>query len=85
MIEPTNSPDSEATTIQLPKGWQYEASVAEVEKLIAQIETGELALEEVFNQFALAVTYLRRCETFLQSHQQQVDLLIETLNDEPEF
>jgi exodeoxyribonuclease VII small subunit len=39
----------------------------------------------VFDQFAAAVEYLRQCETFLQQRQQQVDLLIETLKDEPQF
>ncbi|MEH2078231.1 MAG: exodeoxyribonuclease VII small subunit [Nostoc sp.] len=53
-----------------------------MEGIIAGIEAGELELEEVFDQFAKAVEYLRQCESFLQQRQQQVDLLIETLNDE---
>ena len=65
--------------------WNYEAAVAKVEAIIARIEAGELELEEVFDQFAAAVEYLRQCETFLQDRQQQVDLLIETLKDEPQF
>ncbi|MGI8503839.1 MAG: exodeoxyribonuclease VII small subunit [Hassallia sp.] len=60
----------------------YEAKVAEIERIIAGIEAGELQLEEVFEQFAKAVESLRQCETFLQQRQQQVNLLIETLNDE---
>ena len=65
--------------------WNYEKAVAEVENIIKKIEAGELELEEVFEQFAVATEYLRQCETFLQQRQQQVDLLIETLNDEPQF
>ena len=64
--------------------WNYKAAVAKVEAIVVQIEAGELDLEEVFNQFAAAIEYLRQCETFLQERQQQVDLLIETLN-EPQF
>ena len=64
--------------------WNYEAAVAKVEAIVVQIEAGELDLEEVFDQFAAALEYLRQCETFLQERQQQVDLLIETLN-EPQF
>ena len=64
--------------------WNYEAAVAKVEAIVVQIEAGELDLEEVFDQFAAAIEYLRQCETFLQERQQQVDLLIETLND-PQF
>ena len=63
-------------------GGNYEAKVAEIETIITRIEAGELQLEEVFEQFAAAVEYLRQCETFLQQRQKQVNLLIETLNDE---
>ncbi|WP_420870904.1 exodeoxyribonuclease VII small subunit [Gloeocapsopsis dulcis] len=75
--------NSESVDTTLKPDWNYEAKVAEVEKIIAQIEAGELELEEVFEQFTAAVEYLRQCETFLQQRQQQVDLLIETLSDEP--
>ncbi|MEH1944878.1 MAG: exodeoxyribonuclease VII small subunit [Nostoc sp.] len=64
------------------EGWNYEAKVIEIEGIIARIESGELELEAVFEQFASAVEYLRQCESFLQQRQQQVDLLIETLSDE---
>lgn len=65
--------------------WNYEQAVAEVEQIVARLEAGELELEEVFEQFTTAIEYLRQCETFLQQRQQQVDLLIETLNEQPEF
>ncbi|KAB8330084.1 exodeoxyribonuclease VII small subunit [Scytonema tolypothrichoides VB-61278] len=61
------------------QGWNYETKVAEVEKIIARIEAGDLELEEVFEQFAAAVEYLRQCDSFLQERQGMVDLLIETL------
>lgn len=65
--------------------WNYEATVAEVEMIIHQIEMGELPVAELFDQFAIAVERLRQCETFLTRQQQQVDLLIETLLDESEL
>lgn len=71
--------------VPIQESWNYEAAVAEVETIIAAIEAGELELEEVFEQFTAAVEYLHQCETFLQQRQQQVDLLIETLTDEPQF
>jgi len=77
MVKRKSSSNSEAIA-----GWKYEEKVTEIEKIIARIEAGELELEEVFEQFATAVEYLRQCESFLQQRQQQVDLLIETLNDE---
>ncbi len=60
----------------------YEEKVAAIEKIITNIESGDLELADVFEQFTVAVEHLRQCETFLQQRQQQVDLLIETLKDD---
>lgn len=65
------------------ENWRYEATAVEIERIVTQIETGELELEEVFEQFAQAVEYLQQCETFLAERQSQVDLLIETLGQSP--
>ncbi|BAZ40130.1 exodeoxyribonuclease VII small subunit [Calothrix sp. NIES-4101] len=62
--------------------WSYEGKVREIEEIIAKIEGGDLDLAEVFEQFATAVEGLKECDRFLQERQQQVDLLIETLQDE---
>jgi exodeoxyribonuclease VII small subunit len=59
--------------------WNYEETVRQVEVIMAQIESGELDLADVFDQFAIAVKHLRQCEEFLGQRQQQMDLLIETL------
>ena len=77
MVKRKNASNSDGET-----NWNYETKVAEIEAIIARIESGELELEAVFDQFANAVEYLQQCETFLQQRQQQVDLLIETLTDE---
>lgn len=61
--------------------WNYEATVAEVETIIEQIESGELALADVFERYTAAVQYLNECDAFLQQRQQQMDLLIETLTE----
>ncbi|NES19931.1 MAG: exodeoxyribonuclease VII small subunit [Symploca sp. SIO3E6] len=65
----------------LPESWNYETTVAEVEQIIKQIEAGELDLAEVFEQFTTAVEYLNQCQNFLLQRQQQMDLLIETLDN----
>lgn len=85
MIKPNGVSRSDLGVVLLPEDWNYEAAVAKVETITAAIEAGELELEEVFEQFAMAVEYLRQCEDFLQQRQQQMDLLIETLTDEPQF
>jgi exodeoxyribonuclease VII small subunit len=68
----------------LSDSWNYESSVTHIESIINQIEMGEMELAEVFQQFAIAVEHLRHCETFLTHQKQRMDLLIETLLDEPE-
>lgn len=72
-------------TPPLSSHWSYEATVAEIETIINRIEMGELELAEIFDQFGTAIEHLRQCETFLGQQQQQMDLLIETLLDEPEM
>ncbi|MFB2769179.1 exodeoxyribonuclease VII small subunit [Pelatocladus sp. BLCC-F211] len=78
MVKRSSSSNSKSVEIEV---WSYEAKVAEIEGIIARIEAGELDLADVFEQFAKAVEYLGECESFLQQRQQQVDLLIETLDD----
>lgn len=85
MIKPINSSSSHQPKKSLPKNWNYEATVAEVEVIIGQIEAGELSLAEVFEQYTAAVKYLNQCEFFLQERQQQMDLLIETLTTDSDF
>lgn len=72
---------TDSTAEALNPSWNYEATVAKVEKIINQIESGELELADVFDEFSTAVAYLRQCEDFLAQKQQQMDLLIETLTD----
>ena len=59
--------------------WDYEASVAQIETIITDLETGELPLANIFEQFEKAATELKKCDTFLQEKQQKAQLLIETL------
>jgi exodeoxyribonuclease VII small subunit len=65
--------------------WNYEQTVEQVEATIAKIESGDLDLAQVFDEFAAAVKHLQACEAFLADRQRQMDILIESLKDEPEF
>lgn len=85
MTNPINAFGSDQVDLSLSEAWNYEATVDQVETIIGQIETGELELAEVFQDFATAVQYLRQCEAFLAQRQKQMDLLIETLADESDF
>ncbi|AFY75571.1 MAG: exodeoxyribonuclease VII small subunit [Hydrococcus sp. C42_A2020_068] len=67
------------------KNWNYEETVAQVEKIIEQIESGSLPLEEVFEKFAIAIEHLRECESFLAIGKERMNLLIETLEQEEDI
>ena len=64
------------------ENWNYETSVEQVEAIITNLETGDLPLVDIFEQFERAVTELKKCDNFLQEKQQQAQLLIETLTPE---
>ncbi|MEG3861190.1 exodeoxyribonuclease VII small subunit [Microcoleus sp. herbarium12] len=66
-------------------GWNYEETVDRIEAIIDRVESGELPLEEVFEQFAVAVECLQECEGFLARGKEQMDLAIELLAAEPDF
>jgi exodeoxyribonuclease VII small subunit len=84
MVKSRNSSSFDPDEMPVQQGFSYEETVAKVEAIIAQIEAGKLDLAAVFDEFTAAVEYLRHCESFLQQRQQQMDLLIETLEDPPE-
>jgi len=62
--------------------FNYEENVAQVEEIIEQIESGKLPLEQIFEEFNTAIEKLRQCETFLNKGKQQMNLLIETLEND---
>ena len=81
---PSSSDPIEPNATVINEVWSYEATVKEIEATIARIESGELDLADVFDQFATAVQQLKQCEKFLADRQKQMDLLIETVSEDPE-
>ncbi len=63
----------------LPDDWNYEDTLIRIESITQHLESGNLPLAEVFDQFAEAVGALQQCDRFLQEKQTQASLLIETL------
>lgn len=74
-----------ANVAQLDDNWRYETAVDQIETIVSQIESGELELAEVFEQFGIAVAQLQQCEAYLNQHQQQLDLVVETLSDTADY
>lgn len=85
MNQSSNAKPEKLPHLSAESSWNYEETVAKVERILTRIESGELELADVFEEFSAAVNHLRQCESFLAERQKQVDLLIETLTDEAEF
>lgn len=78
------STQKESKEPALPNDWRYEDTLARIEDITEQLESGDLPLAEVFEQFSDAMIALQQCDQFLQSKQAEATLLIETLVSENE-
>lgn len=58
-----------------PNVEQFEASLKELEAVVARMEHGDQALEESLRDFERGVQLTRLCQSMLNSAQQRVDLL----------
>ena len=56
----------------------FEASLAELEALVARMESGELPLDEALRSFERGVQLTRECQAALQAAQQRVQVLTQT-------
>jgi exodeoxyribonuclease VII small subunit len=64
----------------------FEAALAELEALVAQMEEGDLPLEDALRQFERGVTLTQQCQQALKQAEQKVEILMEkagTLEAEP--
>jgi exodeoxyribonuclease VII small subunit len=59
-----------------PKPAGFEAALLELEKLVAQMEAGELPLEDALRHFERGVQLTRECQQQLQQAQQKVEILM---------
>ena len=55
----------------------FEASLAELEALVARMESGELPLDEALRSFERGVALTRECQSALQAAQLRVQQLVE--------
>jgi exodeoxyribonuclease VII small subunit len=60
---------------QKPKSAGFEAALAELEALVARMESGEMPLDEALRSFERGVQLTRECQNALQAAQQRVQIL----------
>lgn len=53
-----------------------EKSLAELEKIVATLEEGDIPLEQALSQFEKGIKLSRDCQTALQSAEQRVQVLM---------
>ena len=58
------------------KSYPFEASLAQLEKLVEKMETGELSLEESLKTFEQGIQLTRECQQALKQAEQKVSLLL---------
>lgn len=55
----------------------FEKSLAELEKLVEKLESGDLSLDESLNQFKRGVELTRECQQVLEQAQLTVEKLLD--------
>lgn len=55
----------------------FEESLAELEKLVEQMEKGDISLEESLQYFERGIMLTRTCQKALQEAEQKVRILVE--------
>ena len=60
----------------------FEETLAELEKLIANLEEGDLSLDESLSGFKHGIELTRQCQETLDNAQQTVELLTNTQDED---
>ena len=55
----------------------FEKSLQQLEKIVTQMESGELGLEDSLNQFEQGIKLAKNCQDTLSNAEQRVEQLIE--------
>ena len=59
------------------KNINLEKSLADLEALVAEIEGGELSLEDAMKKFEQGIKLTRTCQNILKDAEQKVEILLE--------
>jgi len=60
----------------------FEKTLVELEKLVVNLEQGDLSLDESLSGFKHGIELTRQCQSVLDNAQQVVEQLIDTENEE---
>ena len=65
-----------------PKKFNLEKSLAELEELVEELESGDLPLEKAMKKFEEGIKLTRGCQTALKEAEQRVEILLKSAGGE---
>jgi exodeoxyribonuclease VII small subunit len=65
-----------------PKKFNLEKSLAELEELVEELESGDLPLEKAMKKFEEGIKLTRGCQAALKEAEQKVEILLSSAGDE---
>ncbi|WP_133126978.1 exodeoxyribonuclease VII small subunit [Legionella nagasakiensis] len=68
----------------MTKTIHFEKSIAELEQIVAQLEKGELSLEDSLKQFEKGMTLAHKCQDLLNQAEQKIEILSAANTPAPE-
>ena len=64
------------------KAFNLEKSLQELEKLVEELESGDLPLEKAMKKFETGIKLTRGCQTALKDAEQKVEILLKSAGGE---
>lgn len=71
----TSSTPSNAKAVQAPVAASYEAALDELEQLVAQLDAGQLPLDQLLGRYQRGTELLAYCRSRLDAVEQQIRVL----------
>jgi exodeoxyribonuclease VII small subunit len=65
-----------------PKKFNLEKSLAELEELVEELESGDLPLEKAMKKFEEGIKLTRGCQAALKEAEQKVEILLKSAGSE---
>ena len=69
----------------MDKNITFEEALAQLEKIVKQLESGDTTLDESVKLFEKGIKLSELCSNYLKQAQQKVEILINNDTEEPEF
>ena len=61
---------------KVSKKFNFEKALEELEEIVSRLDSGELGLEEMLEEFERGIKLVRSCQKFLEQAQKKVEMLI---------